>query len=373
MNRATFHTTVLLAMLAAALSAYASKTEAPTRPRIQLAILLDTSGSMGGLINQARTHLWSIVNEFATARRGGRTAELQVALFEYSTGKVPDKGWVVPLTTDLDLVSEKLFALRIHGGTEWCGQVIQVAVEQLEWSSDPRDLKVIFIAGNEPFTQGPVDYRKACKAAIEKGIIVNTIHCGSNAAGVSGKWADGAALADGKYLCIDQNRRVVQVTAPQDKQIAQLGLELNKTYVAYGAHGAEGLRRQIAQDTNAQGAGAGSNVSRQAAKASVQYRNASWDLVDAVREKKIDLAKVAEKDLPENMRKMTPEQRKAYLQTQQQTRLKLQKQIRQLNAERRKYVAEQMKKNAEAGKDTLQAAIIRTTRQQAAQKSFNIQ
>ena len=40
-------------------------------PLIQMAILLDTSGSMSGLIEQAKTQLWTIVNEFATARRQG--------------------------------------------------------------------------------------------------------------------------------------------------------------------------------------------------------------------------------------------------------------------------------------------------------------
>ena len=66
-------------------------------------------------------------------------------------------------------------------------------------------------------------YTESCKAAIAKGIIVNTIHCGSEGEGISGKWQDGAALADGKYMIIDQNRAVVHFEAPQDKEIARLG------------------------------------------------------------------------------------------------------------------------------------------------------
>jgi hypothetical protein len=85
--------------------------------------------------------------------------------------------------------------------------------------------KVIFIAGNEPFTQGPVNYADACKAAINKGIIVNTIHCGTEAEGINTKWKDGATIADGKYLVIDHNRAVVTIEAPQDKEIARLGEE----------------------------------------------------------------------------------------------------------------------------------------------------
>src|SRR4030081_2858122 len=82
--------------------------------------------------------------------------------------------------------------------------------------------KVIFIAGNEPFTQGPVNYAESCKAAIAKGIIVNTIHCGPEAEGINTKWKDGATIADGKFLVIDQDRAVVSIEAPQDKEIATL-------------------------------------------------------------------------------------------------------------------------------------------------------
>ena len=43
--------------------------------RIQLAILLDTSNSMDGLIGQAKSQLWKVVNELARARRNGKARE----------------------------------------------------------------------------------------------------------------------------------------------------------------------------------------------------------------------------------------------------------------------------------------------------------
>lgn len=132
------------------------------KPLVQIAVLLDTSSSMSGLIDQARAELWAIVNEFIFAKRGGVEPEVQVALYEYgkSTLAVTD-GYIrqiVPFTTDLDKVSEELFALQTNGGDEYCGWVIKEATARLKWSDSPDDLKVIFIAGNEPFTQGPVDY-----------------------------------------------------------------------------------------------------------------------------------------------------------------------------------------------------------------------
>ena len=158
------------------------RTLVENKPLIQMAILLDTSGSMSGLIEQAKTQLWSIVNEFAMAKRDGKVPVVQVALYEYGKSSLPAKEnylrMILPLTTDLDKVSAELFVLRTNGGDEYCGTVIKAATEGLKWSESNKDLKVIFIAGNEPFTQGKVDYRKSCKAAISKGIIVNTIHCG---------------------------------------------------------------------------------------------------------------------------------------------------------------------------------------------------
>ena len=208
------------------------------RPTVDVAILLDTSNSMDGLIHQAKSQLWTIVQQFAKAKKHGQTPVLRVALFEYGNLGLPaSEGYirqVVPLTDDLDKLSEALFALATNGGDEYCGQVIDVAVKALDWSQEPNGYKAIFIAGNEPFTQGPVDYRQACKQAIERGIVVNTIHCGNSDEGRRGKWQDGAKLAEGESFNIDQDRAVVQIRCPQDEIIIKLNTELNKTYLWYG-------------------------------------------------------------------------------------------------------------------------------------------
>lgn len=126
-----------------------------------LALLLDTSNSMDGLIDQAKSQLWKIVNELSQARCGdGTPPNIRIALYEYGNSGLPvASGYirlVSPLTDDLDVVSEKLFALRTNGGNEYCGQVIKTSLDELEWSSSANDLKMIFIAGNEPFDQGHV-------------------------------------------------------------------------------------------------------------------------------------------------------------------------------------------------------------------------
>jgi hypothetical protein len=343
------------------------------KPVVQMAILLDTSNSMDGLIDQARTELWAIVNEFIFARRGGMEPDLQVALYEYGNNRLSQKdGYirqVVPFTTDLDKISEELFALKTSGGDEYCGWVIQDATKSLQWSKSPDDYKVIFIAGNEPFTQGPVDYAKSCKEAIAKGIIVNTIHCGSEREGISGNWKNGAVLADGSFLYIDQNRQIVHFEAPQDKEIAEMGKKLNETYIALGNAGQMASQRQAAQDLNASNISKEAELQRSLAKSSFNYRNSNWDLVDAIKDKKLQLEDVNDKDLPANMQTMTIEQRKAYTDSKAKERVKIQKKIQELNVQRNNYITAESKKT-QSGNNTLGSAIINSVRDQAVRKNF---
>jgi hypothetical protein len=342
------------------------------RPLVQMAILLDTSSSMDGLIDQARTQLWRVVNEFITATRDGKKPELQVALYEYGKPTLgQESGYirqVVPLTTDLDKVSQELFGLKTNGGDEYCGWVIRTAVEQLSWSKSNKDLKVIFIAGNEPFTQGPVDYRDSCKKAIANGIIVNTIHCGPWQQGINEKWQDGALLADGKYSCIEQDKTVVHIDAPQDKELGKLNDDLNKTYMAFGANGKDAQQNQAAQDANA--LKSGSFGERAACKASGNYRAEGWDLVDAYKNAKKKIEEVKEEELPEEMKKLTVEQRKDLLEAKYKERADIQKKILELRDARTKYVADEMKKKADTKDDSLDKVMSKAVREQAEKKDF---
>jgi len=343
-------------------------------PRIQMAILLDTSNSMDGLIDQARSQLWRVVNEFARVKKGERRPALEVALYEYGKPTLQaERGYirqVLPFTDDLDRVSEELFALKTNGGDEFCGAVIKRAVDELAWSPSAGDLKTIFIAGNEPFTQGPLDYRTACRAAVARGITVNTIHCAQGNSSESADWRNGALLADGAFTPIDQNLRAEHIPAPQDAELERLGTALNQTYVPFGRDGARGAMNQQAQDANAKTAAGGAQAQRVAAKASVHYKNASWDLVDARRDAGFDLANLNDEDLPEAMRSMNAAARKAYLDNKEKQRAELQARIRQLDKERAQYVQAELREKARTGAETLDSAIIGNVHKQAEKKNF---
>src|SRR4051812_10853081 len=135
--------------LAAAAAAPIPPNPAAKKALVQIAILLDTSGSMNGLIDQAKTELWRIVNEVAKIKVDGASPDVQVALYHYGTPSLgAENGYIkqlVPLTEDLDKVSDELFKLRTAGGDEYCGMVIQKAVEELKWDNTPGVYKMIFI------------------------------------------------------------------------------------------------------------------------------------------------------------------------------------------------------------------------------------
>jgi hypothetical protein len=342
-------------------------------PRIQLAILLDTSNSMDGLIDQTRNQLWQVVNEFAAAKQQGVAPILEIALFEYgNSGNARSSGYLRQLTgftRELDAVSQGLFSLTTNGGDEYCGYAIERALQALQWSQSASDIKIIFITGNESFAQGPVRYQDAVQLARQQGISINTIHAGSHAEGVRDGWQAGAILAGGDYLSIDADQRVVHIEAPQDVRINELNAQLNETYVPYGTRGAGNAQRQLKQDEMSSEISSGLLAERARSKASTFYGNADWDLVDALKDGAVAEAQIMEMEdtaLPAPMRGLPAQQKLDYLQQKQLERESIRAEILELSESRANYVAEQQA----AATPSVGAALTGAIRKQAEQKNF---
>ncbi|MFK7790189.1 MAG: hypothetical protein AB8C95_11950 [Phycisphaeraceae bacterium] len=354
----------------------APKPIAADAPLIQIAILLDTSNSMDGLIDQAKAQLWMIVNRFAKAQRDGLDPNFQIALFEYGNTALPaEEGYirqVVSFTNDLDKVSAGLFALKTNGGDEYCGQVINEALDRLSWSEKANDFKAIYIAGNEPFTQGDVNYVGVCERALGKGVLINTIHCGKHEAGVSGMWQHGAQLAGGSYMTINQDRSLVHKPAPQDQALAELNIDLNSTYLHYGEKGVELKEQQAELDHSNKALSADAGAQRIQTKAGKLYSNAHWDLVDASQGKDFDLKEIPADQLPEDMRKLTLEEKQKRIDKMASERKAIQAKIKQLGAERDKHIAQERRAAADKEGETLGEAINNTIDKQLEGQGYEI-
>ena len=356
---------VALLLLAAVVPASAQR-------KIQVALLLDTSGSMDGLIEQAKSQLWSIVNEMASARAEGRAPDIEIALYEYGNDGLSAQHnyirQVLPLSKDLDKISEALFALRTNGGSEYCGAVIAQSLADLAWSPSNRALKLIYIAGNEPFNQGGTDYKAACKNALSHGVVVNTIFCGDYNEGVNSFWKDGAELGEGKYFNINANDATVYVETPYDQQINELNGRLNTTYIAFGEMGRYKKENQLLQDNNAGLYSPANAAERTVSKSSAAYRADDWDLVDAVNHDSISVKDIKQEQLPEELKGKNAEELEAYVAQKTTERTEIQNQIQELSKKRGDYIAEAMKKKGED--HSLNSAMIKALRERAQALGF---
>ena len=343
------------------------------KQKIMLSLLLDTSNSMDGLIDQAKSQLWTIINELAMGKgENNDKIPIQIALYEYGNSSLPSTDgyirMVLPLTDDLDNISEKLFGLTTNGGDEFCGQVIQHSISQLDWTSSDKDLKMIFIAGNEPFTQGNVPYDIACRSAKERDIIVSTIYCGEYDEGVSSSWRAAAMITGGSYMNIQQNEKTVYMATPYDEAIDKLNDELNSTYVYYGQYGKQKKEVQEIQDFNSSNYGRENKVKRAISKSSHAYRNSSWDLVDALKEKEESITSIKEEYLPQEMKGMSLAERESYVKKKAEERKKIQKEIQALGVKRKQYISE--KESKDGNTEMLDDAVIRSIKELAKKKNI---
>lgn len=344
----------------------------PTEQSIMLALLLDTSNSMDGLIDQAKSQLWTIVNELAEAKcENGTPPKIKIALYEYGNNNLPmTEGYirmVCPLTSDLDLISGKLFGLTTDGGEEYCGQVIHTSLNQLNWSTSDADLKMIFIAGNEGFNQGSFSYGTACRLANEKEVTVNTIFCGGYDEGIRAYWKKGADLTKGTYMSIQQDHKTVYVATPYDNQIDALNTKLNSTYITFNASGVTKLSDQVKQDENANSYSRSNKVKRAISKSSHAYKNHSWDLVDAAEKDSTIIGTVGDSYLPEEMKAMNKDERKKYVNKKAKERSDTQKEIQDLNTKRKQYIAEH---TPEENEEMLDKALIKSIKEKAKTKKI---
>ncbi|MES2589329.1 MAG: vWA domain-containing protein [Bacteroidota bacterium] len=343
---------------------------------IQIAILFDTSNSMDGLIEQAKSRIWSIVNTMSSLRYNGQIPKIEIALYDYGNDNiVENKDFVrqiLPLTGDLDLISQKLFALTTRGGSEFCGAVISHSIKELNWSSNPNDLRIIYIAGNEPFNQGNTNYKDVMKVAVQKNIQVNTIYCGDYQQGITEFWYDGSQLGKGEYSNINSNLVVKHYDTPYDEQIRSYNDSLNRTYYGYGSKGKEKKESQDYEDGNAMKQSVSAITERAVVKSKKVYNNATWDIVDASLNDSLQILKLKEEELPQELKGKNEKEKLAFIESKKKDREKFQKIIQDLSKQRDENIAEQKIKDVKPAAD-FGEEIKQNVLKNASEKGFEVE
>lgn len=366
---------VLLACVAASVFAFpaiAADAKRP-KPKIEVVFCLDTTGSMGGLIQGAKDKIWSISNQIA----GGKPApDLKIGLVAYRDRSDAYITKTVDLTDDLDAIHSQLREFQAQGGgdsPESVNQALEEAVNKIKWSDDKKTLRIIFLVGDAPphMDYGDdVKYPVTCKKACEKGIIINTIQCGGDVQ-CQKFWKEICKLAEGSYAQIAQSGGVVAIATPYDKDLAEINTELAKTTLAYGERDLKRAGEAKAEAAKALPAAAAADRAGFAAKGG---RAAAYDLLDAIKSGKVKLEDLKKDELPEAMQKMDRKQQKEYLDKLENRRAELNKKALDLDKKRGEYIKEELakkaKKDGKDAKDSFDNQVLETLRRQA--KKHNI-
>ena len=232
----------LIILSASVTSLYAHKEPLPKKPieqkvaAIEVCFVLDTTGSMGGLLQGAKEKIWSIANEISSHN----PESLRMGLVAYRDKTDQYITQQTPLTEDLDAIHVTLQGFQAGGGgdgPESVNQGLNEAINTFSWSPEANVKKIIFLVGDAPphMDYDEVQYPKLCEVAREKGILINSILCGSNSQ-TAAIWTEIAQQSGGQYAAIPQSGGTVAVKTPFDEKINQLNLALNNTVICWGSH-----------------------------------------------------------------------------------------------------------------------------------------
>lgn len=344
-----------------------------TRPQIEVCFVLDTTGSMGGLIEGAKAKIWSIANQMIAAKP---TPRLRIALVGYRDRGDKYVTKLFDLSEDIDTVYAHLQEFRANGGgdtPESVNQALHEAVGKITWSQSRDVLKIIFLVGDCPphmDYQDDVKYQQTCQTAVKNDLIINTIQCGSHSQ-TTPIWQEIASLSEGRYVAIGQSGDIQVITTPMDKELAELNVAIGKTLIPYGA---VSVRRGVwAKQSAAEYSAPASAADRLAFNTtSGRVVQGGGDLIDDIKSKRVKLADVAPKDLPPEMQKLTAKGRAAYVAKHSSQRRRVQARVAKLVKRRQAFIDNEMRKLTAAGKGSaFDTQVNLMLREQAAKKGIH--
>ena len=346
------------------------------RPKIEVVFALDTTSSMSGLIDAAKEKIWSIASTMAAAQPA---PEIRMGLVAFRDRGDAYVTRVFDLTDDLDSMYATLMDFKAEGGgdtPESVNAALVDAVHSISWSDDPDAYQVIFLVGDSPPHMdyaGEVTYPEIMARASNNGIVVNAIRCGTNPE-TEQRWREIAGLTQGAYFSVDQAGSAIAITTPFDTKIAGLSAALDDTRMYYGSEEVkEKQHRKVAATAKLHEKASDASRARRAAfnasASGAANRLGENELISAIVGGRVDLADLAEAELPASLQAIAPEERDALVKDTAAKRDELTRQIDALAQKRENYLAEQV---AEAGgyADSLDQQLFDAVRVQAGKKGL---
>lgn len=347
---------------------------------LEMVFVLDTTGSMGGLLEGAKQRIWGIVNE---VMQSSSHPSVKIGLVAYRDRGDQYVTEILPLTDDLDKVYTTLMEYQAAGGgdaPEDVRRALAVGVDRAGWSrSSPHLAQVIFLVGDAPPHNDYIDERdtlESASVAVQQGMIVNTIQCGTSNE-TRQAWTAIAKHGQGQYFAIPQNGGVETITTPYDEQLSELGTRLGSTYVAYGGGGGEAgfvyreeakKRADTSESVVASAAPMEARVQRSLNKA-LNEKAYIGDLLQNIENGSAKLESVSEVDLPSDLQKLSPAERKQEVEKRLAERREIRNQILALSKQRTDYIVAQQKKR-NGTQNGFDVAVSTALKQQLARKGI---
>ncbi|WP_227026762.1 vWA domain-containing protein [Corallococcus soli] len=344
------------------------------RPEIEVAFVLDTTGSMGGLLEGAKQKIFSIASRIA---KGKPTPHLKVALVAYRDVGDAYVTKRFDLNDDLDAVFAELRKLQANGGgdsPEHVGRGLGEAVSLLKWNQDREVMKVIFLVGDAPPARREAawDFKLWSQRAKERHIVVNTVRCGGDDA-TEASWRYVAKLTDGTFDSIDAAGGMVAVATPFDAELSRTNAELASKTLYAGRKEAQAMNKARADVMKGMSAEAAADrisymkTSRSAGKAGAAAAEVSsapsaiGGAVDLL-EQPAALASIQDDELPPELRGLKKEEQSAKVKQLATERKALEQQAAKLASDRDQWLT----KNAPPKEDAFDANVMKSVKTQAA-------
>jgi hypothetical protein len=355
--------------MAAGMILAVSTSFAAAKPRVEVTFVLDSTGSMGGLIEGAKQKIWSIANSIVSRKPA---PEVRIGLITYRDRGDEYVTRKFDLTDDIDAVFKNLQTITADGGgddPESVNQALHEAVTGMSWTTDRKVLKIIFLVGDyPPHMDYPDDvkYPVTCRDAVKRDLIIDTVQCGEVSETTS-VWREIARLSEGSYVALAQSGNMTVVTTPFDSEIARTSGEIGTTVVAYGEKDAqEAARGKVAKAAEAPAAIAADRAAFNLATGGKAIQGMG-DLVADSAEGKVDVGRLKADELPPEMQKMTPAQRTAYVAKQKERREGLNHKLTELSQKRAAWLVQEQKRNASTtGGDAFDTRVAEVISAQAA-------
>jgi Mg-chelatase subunit ChlD len=369
---------VLAALIAPSGGALAAASNS-NRPVVEVVFVLDTTGSMSGLIAAAKEKIWSIANTLASA---DPAPDIRMGLVGYRDRGDTYVTTVAPLSDDLDAVYSQLMGYQADGGgdgPESVNQALHEAVTRMAWSKpSARNYRVIFLVGDAPphmDYQNDIRYPETCRLAARRGIIINTIQCGAEP-DTTPVWQKIARLSEGSFFHVSQSGSAVLYRSPFDEKIAKLSKAFDETRLYYGdaEHIAKMEGRSKMADKIYEAASPSAVAKRTIFNSKASgARNflGGQELVQAVEDGTVDLKKIKKEHLPAKLRDMKPAELKQYVDDRIRKRKALREEISKLSKKRQDYIAAKVRQEKDAGAKSLDARIYTCLKTQAARADID--